>query len=650
MQNELIKGSHAGRKTGTVLSESAHRAAIDAILYSCITPAFVWRIDTGEIVQLNELGTDMLKRMNPESDSVFIGDYVQNWTSVRTVQFQVMWFEFVQSTGRIFNVQVRNTLLGEREEWVVTVVVNVKWAGDQTQGRTFDGLTGLIRTASNTFLSRTDFRENFGAFLNRTTIALNLSSFNFIPSERLRPFGLYEQTEQYARSSPEYGVFAPYLRDFQRLESGKLFELSELDAKIPGSYLIYPVTDGQKPLGWFTLVLYENRAYMPDNLQTILEVFVTFFQTLIDKIEMTKSLYQSDFENRLNRRVVENVSEGIVIVNESFRIVYINKIATKMFGFTPDDVYGHPLDDLLVSNASIQAVVDKIHGESDSFDEIPAVQYFHHRSGDRFPCRIRFSKLAFDDRYGYYIFVLTDVTETEESRRKTEQLTQRALLGDFASMTAHEIRNPVNNINTWIQNIKADCEPDGSIYAAAETIEKDCQRVSNIIGNILTFSRALTLNLELTDFVAFIEMILDRWKRDFANENITCIFNRPERFPFIKIDTKSMDQVLTNLIQNAVEAINHTGGTISLKLSEKDSATGRKEALLSISNSGPGIPDEIMEHLFEPFFTSKKTGNGWGLALSKRIVTSHRGTIQVKSLSEGVVFEIYLPIPAGGMA
>ena len=69
---------------------------------------------------------------------------------------------------------------------------------------------------------------------------------------------------------------------------------------------------------------------------------------------------------------------------------------------------------------------------------------------------------------------------------------------------------------------------------------------------------------------------------------------------------------------------------------------------LSVANTGPGIPDELIDHIFEPFITSKKNGNGWGLAVTKRIITTHRGTIQVKSLSEGVVFEILLPIPDGG--
>ena len=76
--------------------------------------------------------------------------------------------------------------------------------------------------------------------------------------------------------------------------------------------------------------------------------------------------------------------------------------------------------------------------------------------------------------------------------------------------------------------------------------------------------------------------------------------------------------------------------------------SGRDIAVLSVSNTGPGIPDELIDHIFEPFITSKKNGNGWGLALTKRIIASHKGTIQVKSLTEGVVFEIFLPVSNGG--
>ncbi len=244
--------------------------------------------------------------------------------------------------------------------------------------------------------------------------------------------------------------------------------------------------------------------------------------------------------------------------------------------------------------------------------------------------------------------ILKDVTETEENRMKAEQLAQRAFLGDFASLLAHEIRNPINNMGVWIQNIKGLCNEGDEIFDAAKRIEDDCSRVSHLITNILAYSKPLKLNLEAMDMSSYLNEILERWKINFARANVKYYYSPPADFPKIMGDPRTLEQVFNNIIGNALDAFDNKGGVISLKLSLQQSEVGRNKALISISDSGPGIPDELIDHVFEPFVTSKKKGNGWGLAISKRIITSHKGTIQVKSYPGGTVFEIFLPVVNGG--
>ena len=105
-----------------------------------------------------------------------------------------------------------------------------------------------------------------------------------------------------------------------------------------------------------------------------------------------------------------------------------------------------------------------------------------------------------------------------------------------------------------------------------------------------------------------------------------------------------LEQVFNNLIGNSVDAFDGQDGIITLKLSLRESETGRKQVVITESDNGPGIPEDKIDSIFEPFMTTKKNGNGWGLALSKRIITSHKGTIQVKSFQGGTVFEILLPL------
>jgi len=109
-----------------------------------------------------------------------------------------------------------------------------------------------------------------------------------------------------------------------------------------------------------------------------------------------------------------------------------------------------------------------------------------------------------------------------------------------------------------------------------------------------------------------------------------------------------LEQVFTNLISNAVEAMTpQQGGTIAVQLEVDEDVPNRKQVEIKISDSGPGIPDEIRGRIFEPFLTTKSTGTGLGLAICKRIITAHRGNIIVNSFPGGTVFHVYLPVYQG---
>jgi signal transduction histidine kinase len=105
-----------------------------------------------------------------------------------------------------------------------------------------------------------------------------------------------------------------------------------------------------------------------------------------------------------------------------------------------------------------------------------------------------------------------------------------------------------------------------------------------------------------------------------------------------------LEQVFTNLISNAVEAMKDTGGTLVIKIEPKTKATGKFVLQIDISDTGPGIPKENQERIFEPFFTTSPNGTGLGLSITKQIVTAHRGSIFLTSFPGGTAFHVQLPI------
>jgi signal transduction histidine kinase len=124
---------------------------------------------------------------------------------------------------------------------------------------------------------------------------------------------------------------------------------------------------------------------------------------------------------------------------------------------------------------------------------------------------------------------------------------------------------------------------------------------------------------------------------------------KPEEIPFISADPRLLEQVFTNLIGNAVEAMSSKhDGTLAVHIDINKKITHYPQIEVKVIDSGPGIPEEVRGRIFEPFVSTKKTGTGLGLAISKRIITAHRGNITVESYpGGGTVFAVYLPVKQG---
>ena len=485
--------------------------------------------------------------------------------------------------------------------------------------------------------------ENSAVFRNKLsdlyTLIINefgLSSFLFHPSEIFEEFDLFSALSEPIKE--KYGRNDELLQKLSFAASNS--KMNFVTIGLPQNELTaWGFETAEKDFaGFFTLEGLSEKN--ESEAQELCEILSEKFKGLYTLLSLRRDNYITKFENDINEIVNENIIEGIIITDDKFSVMYINAVAATMFGFSSKQVVGHKLEDLLVTSDGIQGLI----GRSEEDGQVSSIKYLHRRSGKIFPCQIKACQMisGYDT---YNIFVLSDQTETEESRLKTEQLTQKAFLGDFASMLAHEIRNPINNIQMWIANLYNMADGNEEFLSGARRVENDFQRITQLVNNILAFSKPLALNKEEIDLALLISEIIEKWRLNFARKNITCFFSPPNDFPKFYGDPRFLEQVFNNLIGNSVDAFDGQDGIITLKLSLKENESGRRQILISESDNGPGIPEDKIDSIFEPFMTTKKNGNGWGLALSKRIITSHKGTIQVKSFQGGgTVFEILLPL------
>lgn len=230
-----------------------------------------------------------------------------------------------------------------------------------------------------------------------------------------------------------------------------------------------------------------------------------------------------------------------------------------------------------------------------------------------------------------------ELIEAQARLLKTERL---AAIGELAGMVGHDLRNPLTGIAgaTYLLKSRYESTLDARGKEMLEIIEKDIEYSNKIINDLLEYSREVTLELADSNPKSIIQMILSHLEVP-SNIHIT---NETQDRPILKIDTKRMRRVFTNIIKNAIDAM-PKGGELTI-----GSESTEDNVVFSISDTGEGMSKETLNRLWTPLFTTKAKGMGFGLTICKRFVEGHGGKILVESeLGKGSTFKVTLPIATG---
>ena len=236
-------------------------------------------------------------------------------------------------------------------------------------------------------------------------------------------------------------------------------------------------------------------------------------------------------------------------------------------------------------------------------------------------------------------------TRTEELVAVQTQMAQSeklASIGRLAAGVAHEINNPLGGILTFSMLALEDCDDDHPLKQSLETIVKQTLRCRETVKGLLDFARQSSSTPSLTEVNTVVDKTLFLLENQTMFQNIRTVRNFGADLPEVLIDAGQLQQVVINLVINAVDAMEENGVlTIETRKAPKN-----QEILLQISDTGKGIPENILPLIFEPFFTTKKVGKGTGLGLSivHGIVTHAGGKIDVASSPKGATFTVRLPI------
>ena len=240
------------------------------------------------------------------------------------------------------------------------------------------------------------------------------------------------------------------------------------------------------------------------------------------------------------------------------------------------------------------------------------------------------------------VVLISDISENEENRIRTQQLEQRAVLGEVTAVFAHEVRNPINNIYSGLQLLAATLPEEDPNQDSLVRLQNDCVRLNHLMESVLNFSRNTQYKFEPVDLHQLLKRMIERWRPRFAKVNVNSFIQVEENTPLALADPRALEQVFTNLISNATEAMSQWVGTWRSGSIQSTRLPNRPQVVVTVSDDGPGIPDEVRARIFEPFVTTKSNGTGLGLAITKRIVTAHHGSIQANSFPGGTIFEVTL--------
>ena len=230
-----------------------------------------------------------------------------------------------------------------------------------------------------------------------------------------------------------------------------------------------------------------------------------------------------------------------------------------------------------------------------------------------------------------------DLRKTEAQLIRSEKL---AALGQLAAGIAHEIRNPLTSINILIHSLTKNFPSEDSHREDLNVIEEEIDRINEILDRFLRFAKPAPPLLERTEVASIFEETLQLIRPRMEKQRVH-VQKEFQDLPMILMDREQIKQVALNLLLNAVQAMPR-GGTLTLR--GQNSKDGQW-ITISIQDSGVGIPDEDMNKLFDPFFSTKEGGIGLGLSIAHRIIDQHHGKIEVESdPGKGTLFTIWLPI------
>jgi PAS domain S-box-containing protein len=362
-----------------------------------------------------------------------------------------------------------------------------------------------------------------------------------------------------------------------------------------------------------------------------------------DEIQRLK--HQLEDVQNFMESIIQSIGSGIILTQMDDTITFVNRAGEKILAYTKHELIGKPFE--LFGLREKRSIVHALLDHSDDLD-MRKEGWMKKKDGVEFPVGFTINNHVspLGETIGK-IFIFRDLTQVYKIQEEILRMDRLISLGKLASGIAHELRNPLAGIKTTAQALGEEMASDDSKREYLNRITKEIDRLNELLKSFFSFAKPQKLNLTSCSFKDIVNEIIPFLIKEILDKGIRFTETYHPQLPKVRVDKNQMHQVLLNLFLNAIQAMPN-GGELGIQVypivSSGPEGSPQRFIRILVSDTGKGIPANLIPRVFDPFFTTKPKGIGLGLSIAYQIIKKHEGTIQVQSEWEkGTTFDIRLP-------
>jgi two-component system sensor histidine kinase HydH len=339
--------------------------------------------------------------------------------------------------------------------------------------------------------------------------------------------------------------------------------------------------------------------------------------------------------------LVENMPIGLVAINDREEIISFNQTAESILGYLHPHVLGKNAHEIIPPPC--MALLQGLKAQKKVIEEEIDCPL---KNGRTISLEVIATVLEEDNgNFLGYVILFRDITEVQHLKKEMERSQRLASVGSLAAGIAHEIRNPLSSIKGFATFFKERYRDNPEDQQTADIMVQEVERLNRVIGQLLEFARPMEMKRQWTSIQEVIRHTLRMIEGQAKAKNVAIRTDLPQHIGNIFIDSDKITQVLLNLYLNGMEAMEE-GGALTIAVLPHDSRMVR----IDVSDTGKGIHEKDLARIFDPYFTTRSSGTGIGLAIVHKIIESHDGELRVTSEpGKGTTVSIFLPVgPASG--